>query len=207
MHSMQPCLEALDRNFDIQPRKKWNNIQERTLFFDRQRCGVGFVDTGIVTIGIRFSGERCEVPGFGPSGDRVCRRAMPPDGYFMGSEYTREQINEALQAEDPLELLRLMIGSGWQRFPLAAEAPERRPDWGGLDGYCQRSWRKRNSFCGDYYMTPDDVPAYETNDIMLGINNIYLRIGFLFETIGYLPGSLAVAGSSLSQYISSVVRK
>lgn len=214
---MQPFApEALDRNFDIQPLVKSGItlIQREPLSLTGRDVVLGFVDTGIDyrnPVFRRADGSTRILAIW----DQSVQTGTPPDGYFYGSEYTREQINEALQAEDPLELVPSVdeIGHGTAMASAAAGSALN----GGLDflgaapdaDIVVVKLKQAKQFLRDYYMTPDDVPAYETNDIMLGIKYISsYRIPFekpsviclgVGSSFGEHSGS-----SSLSQYISSV---
>lgn len=159
---MQPFApEALDRNFDIQPLVKSGItlIQREPLSLTGRDVVLGFVDTGIDyrnPVFRRADGSTRILAIW----DQSVQTGTPPDGYFYGSEYTREQINEALQAEDPLELVPSVdeIGHGTGNgFRCGGKRLERRPGFPGGGSGC--GYRGSETEAGEtvfagYYMTP-----------------------------------------------------
>ena len=108
-----------------------------------------------------------------------------PEGTYYGTEYTREQINEALQSEDPLSIVPTTdeIGHGTMVAGVAAgnEVPE-----SGFSGVVPESelvvvkLKQAKRFLREFFIVPEDVPCYQENDILFAIDYIMrvaIRLG------------------------------
>lgn len=100
----------------------------------------------------------------------------PPDSFY-GTEYTRDQINEALQSENPLEVVPSMdeIGHGTMLAGIAAgnEVPE-----SGFYGVAPDAelvvvkLKQAKPYLRDFFRIPLDVPCYQENDILSALEYI-----------------------------------
>lgn len=106
--------------------------------------------------------------------DQTDQSGTPPEGFYYGSVYTREDINRALQSENPYSYVpsRDEIGHG---SALAAVAAGSRLGNGlGYIGAAPDAdivvvkLKQAKRYLRDFYMIPAGVPAYEESDIMLG---------------------------------------
>lgn len=98
-----------------------------------------------------------------------------PANTFYGTEYTSEQINEALQSEIPLSIVPSMdeIGHGTMIAGIAAgnEAPE-----SGFYGVAPDAelvivkLKQAKPYLRDFFRVPRDVPCYQENDIMFAVD-------------------------------------
>ena len=159
--------EALDRNFDPQPliRSGISFVQKEPLNLTGRECCPWICGYGNRLPESCFPDGRTEAQEYWPSGTKVCRPAHLRMALFMEVEYTREQINEALQLDNPLELVPVTddIGHGTATASAAAGSALN----GGIDFLGQRrmrilwwlSWKQAKQFLRDYYMTPPGVPA------------------------------------------------
>lgn len=147
--------------------------------------------------------------------DQEDEGGMPPEGFLFGSEYTRAQINEALRSETPYEIVptrdTLRHGTG-----MAGVAAGSRIDGGnayvgaapGADIVVVKL-KQCKPYLRDFYLVPEDVPAYAENDIMLGIKYAqgfavaFERPVIICLGIGTNQGNHA-GDSALSRYISQV---
>ncbi len=110
--------------------------------------------------------------------DQTIQSSGFPSPANYGTEYTREQINEALQSEDPLEVVptRDEIGHGTMLAGIAAgnEIPE-----SGFYGVAPDAelvvvkLKPAKRYLRDFFLVPPDVPCYQENDIMFALD--YLR--------------------------------
>ncbi|MDF2906026.1 MAG: hypothetical protein K0R34_1347 [Herbinix sp.] len=116
-----------------------------------------------------------------------------PEGTYYGTEYTREQINEALQSEDPLAIVPTTdeIGHGTMVAGIAAgnEVPDSSffgvaPDAELVVVKLKQAKRNLRQF----FIVPEDVPCYQENDIMFAIDYI-MRVALQLER----PMAVAIA--------------
>lgn len=103
----------------------------------------------------------------------------PMGGSSYGTEYTREQINEALASDDPLSLVPTQdtIGHGTFLAGLAAGSSIPQEDFTGAAPEAELAIVKlkpAKKYLRDFYLIPSDAPAFQENDIMMGIK--YLRM-------------------------------
>jgi len=107
--------------------------------------------------------------------DQTDQTGTPPEGYVFGSQYTGEDINRALQAENPFavvptrdELLHGTIMAGIA----AGSAVNRGITYLGAAPQADIvivKLKQSKQYLRNYYFVPEDVPAYQESDIMLGI--------------------------------------
>ena len=98
-----------------------------------------------------------------------------PEGIFYGTEYTREQINQALQSTTPLEIVPTTdeIGHGTMVAGIAAgnEVPE-----SGFYGVAPDAelvvvkLKQAKQYMRNFFRVPSDVPCYQENDIMFAVD-------------------------------------
>jgi len=103
----------------------------------------------------------------------------PMGGSSYGTEYTREQINKALASDDPLSLVSTQdtIGHGTFLAGLAAGSSIPQEDFTGAAPEAELAVVKlkpAKKYLRDFYLIPSDAPAFQENDIMMGIK--YLRM-------------------------------
>lgn len=107
--------------------------------------------------------------------DQTQQEGKPPEGFAIGTEYTREQINEALFSDNPREYVKTVDEDG-HGTRLAALAAGSRMEGGA--GYLSPAYnadilvvklKQTKQYLREYYQIPDSVPAYETADIMMAI--------------------------------------
>ncbi len=107
--------------------------------------------------------------------DQTVQTGTPPEGFFFGSEYRRENIQQALQAEDPYAIVpsRDEIGHGTE---LASVAVGSRIDGGsGFLGAAPNAeivvvkLKPCKQYLRDFYLLPQNVPAYSETDLMLAV--------------------------------------
>lgn len=175
---------------------------------------LAFVDTGI-----RFA-EKAFLNEAGNTRilsiwDQTIQSGDPPAGYEYGTEYTREDINRALQEENPYEALPSYdeIGHGTELASVAAgsavdggrtflgAAPEA--------GIVVIKLRQTKQYLRQYYFIPEEVPAYTETDIMLGVKYAesfavtFRRPVVICIGLGNNSGN-HVLGSALAQYLNSI---
>ncbi len=110
--------------------------------------------------------------------DQTIQTGTPPEGFLYGSEYTREDINRALQSDDPYEVVpsRDENGHGSALASVAAGSNVR----AGMQfvGAAPNAdivvvkLKECKQYLRDFYLIPQDVPAYQENDIMLAVKYV-----------------------------------
>lgn len=150
--------------------------------------------------------------------DQTDQTGTPPEGYVFGSQYTREDMNRALQAEDPFsvvpvrdELLHGTIMTG-----IAAGSRV-----GGGNVYLGAApeadivivkLKEAKAYLRDYYFVPGNVTAYQESDIMLGVkyaDSFGISFGrpvVICLGIGTNMGDHA-GNSMLAQYLNRIAEK
>ncbi len=150
--------------------------------------------------------------------DQTDQTGTPPEGLYFGSEYLREDINRALQSEDPFtvvptrdELLHGTIMAG-----IAAGSR-----LGGGTTYLGAApeadivivkLKEAKPYLREYNFLPENANAYAENDIMLGIKyadsfaESFLRPVIICLGLGTNMGDHA-GNSMLSQYMDRIAEK
>ncbi|MHB1153724.1 MAG: S8 family peptidase [Eubacteriales bacterium] len=100
----------------------------------------------------------------------------PPEGFYIGTEYSNAQINQALTAENQYDIVPQQDTSGHGTF-LASVAAGRR-----IDGYIGAApdteliavkLKKARPYYLDMYSVPENQEnAYESSDVMAGVEYI-----------------------------------
>lgn len=110
--------------------------------------------------------------------DQSDQSGQPPEGFAYGTEYTREQINEALNSPDPQQIVphRDEIGHGTAMASVAAGS---RIDGGiTFTGAAPDAQivvvkvKPAKQYLRDYYLIRDGVPAYSADDIIFAIKYV-----------------------------------
>lgn len=138
---------------------------------------IGFVDTGIDYQNPVFRNET------GGSRivaiwDQTIQTGTPPEGFDYGSEYTQEQINEALRTETPETLIPTVDTNGHGTF-IASLAAGRKDAENQFRGAAPRAaiaivkLKEAKKFLKEFYAIKEDAPCYQETDIMQGL--LYLH--------------------------------
>lgn len=194
-----------------------SQLQRPPLSLTGKNVVIGIIDTGI-----RYDSELFKRQD-GSSRilsiwDQTIQTGEPPEGFSFGTEYTNEQINEALQSEDPLSIVPSTdtIGHGSAMASVAAGS-----DIGfGLSfiGAAPDAeivvvkLKEAKQYLRDYYFIPEGVPAYSDADIGLavkyldGLTRIGQRPVVICLGVGTNWGDHD-GGSILSRYLDRVATK
>lgn len=147
--------------------------------------------------------------------DQTVQTGAPPKGFKYGSEYRREDINLALRSEDPYSIVpsRDENGHGSILAGVAAGSVVRQgnPYIGAAPGadIVVVKLKECKQYLRSFYLVPEGVPAYQENDIMLGIKyaesfvRLFERPVVICLGLGTNQGDHA-GNSSLSRYLSSL---
>lgn len=139
---------------------------------------IGFVDTGINyedDIFRNLDGST-RIVGIW---DQTIQEGTPPEGLLYGTEYTREIIDEALQSDEPREIVPSMDTNGHGSFVASVAC-------GGADlenrflGAAPEAeiavvkLKEAKQYLRDFYYISPDAVCYQENDIMAGIYYLHL---------------------------------
>ena len=143
--------------------------------FDLKGEGVliGIVDTGIDYTNpiFQYADKTTKISSLW---DQTIISDNPPENFIYGTEYTREQINEALKSEDPFRIVpsRDEIGHGTMVAGIAAgnEVPE-----SGFYGVAPASelvivkLKPAKPYIKNFFRLPENAIAYQENDLIFGL--------------------------------------
>lgn len=150
--------------------------------------------------------------------DQTIQEGVPPEGFLFGTEYRREEINRALRAEDPYSIVptRDENGHGSAMAGVAAGSNVRtgRQYIGAAPeaDIVIVKLKECKEYLRRFYLVPDGVPAYQENDIMLGIKyadsfaRLFTRPVVICLGLGTNMGDHA-GSSALSRYLNSIAIK
>lgn len=152
------------------------SVQRQPLSLTGQGVVLAFVDTGIDYRNPVFRKED------GSSRilalwDQTLQTGLPPEGFFYGREYSREDINRALLSDAPYELVdsRDELGHGTALASVAAgSATENGREFLGAAPDADIvvvKLKECKPYLREYYLISDE-PAYSETDIMLGVKYI-----------------------------------
>ena len=144
-----------------------------TLSLKGQGVLIGFLDTGI----------DYENPVFRNSGgstrimavwDQTDRSGTPPEGFLYGTEYLDTQINDALQTENPREIVPVTDPEGHGTFlaSVAAGSQIREEEFIGAAPYARIAMvklKQAKQYLRDFFFIPEDAKAFQENDLMAGL--------------------------------------
>ena len=218
-YSSIPNLYGLMQTFQAENLVEMGNLRVQNPPLALQGRGVilGFVDTGIRYNLDVFKNED------GSSRilsiwDQTIQSGEPPEGFLYGTEYTRNEINQALQSEQPLSVVPSTDENGHGTAMASAAAGSVLN--GGLTfrGAAPQAdiavvkLKGAKQYLRDYYLIDDDAIAYQENDIMEAVK--YLEsMAIVFERpvvivlgIGTNMGDHA-GNSPLASYINKIAAK
>lgn len=138
---------------------------------------VGFIDTGIdyqnqVFRNLDGSSRIAAI------WDQTIQSGNPPEGFLYGTEYTKQQIDEALESENPLVVVPSIDENGHGTF-LAGIAAGSESEDGSFFGAAPKSMiamvklKPAKRYLRDFFFIKEGAEAYQENDLMAGMD--YLR--------------------------------
>ncbi len=164
---------------------------------------MGFVDTGIDWRHPAFRGSagRTRILRIW---DQTLQGGRTPEGFYYGSEYTEEEINEALLSEEPLSVVPSVDESGHGTFLASVAAGSELPEE-EFTGAAPSAFlavvklKPAKQYLRDYYLIREGAEAYQETDIMMGVRYL-LELSRRLE----LPLVLLVGlGTSLGNHSGS----
>lgn len=138
---------------------------------------IGFIDTGIDYQNPLFlNADR--TTRIVSIWDQTDQTGTPPEGKYYGTEYTREQINEALQSDDPLSIVPSTDENGHGTFMagLAAGGIDSENDFTGIApnaSIVMVKLKESKPYLKELFGVPQNVIAYSGSDILLAVNYLW----------------------------------
>lgn len=135
---------------------------------------LGFVDTGIDYTNPVFKNNEGLTRIISIWDQSIENPSATEKNYFFGTEYSREQINEAIQNEDPYSVVpsRDEIGHGTMLAGIAGGSRDEENNFQGvvpLSEFIIVKLKQAKQNLIDQFFIPDGVPCYQEDDIMFGI--------------------------------------
>lgn len=146
---------------------------QRNLELKGQGILLGFLDTGIAYENSAFrtvDGSSRIVSIW----DQTIQSGSPPEGFIYGTEYTKERINEALNSDNPRDIVpsRDENGHGTRLASIAAGSEDIPNDFIGVAPYADIAVVKlkpAKQNLRDFYYIKGGAVAYQENDILTAI--------------------------------------
>ncbi len=150
---------------------------QRGLELTGQDVIVGFIDTGIDYTNdlFRYVTGQSRIVGIW---DQTDNTGKPPEGFLYGSEYTREQINSALESDSPYDIVphRDENGHGTFMASVCCGGYNEQQDFIGAapnSFIAMVKVKQAKQYLKDFFLIQGSEPVYQENDIMLAM--AYLR--------------------------------
>lgn len=179
------------------------SVQRPPLNLTGKNVTIGFIDTGI-----RYQDEVFrDVSGNSrilAIWDQTIQTGNLPEGFEYGSEYTQEDINAALQSDDPFSIVPSTDanGHGSELAAVAAGSPIENGSFVGAAPDARIVMVKLKEikpYLREYYKIPDGVPCYGETDILQALQ--YLQ---KFAQVLYSPLVICFGlGTSLGDHAGS----
>lgn len=137
----------------------------------------------------------------------------PPNGFYTGTEFTREQIDSALKTDSPLSTVPSSDEVGHGTFLASLMAGREIEDFRGAAPDSELivvKLREARPFIKNNYLVPEDNRnVYETTSVMIGIEYILQKARELSRPVAICIGLGTNSGSHdgntlFEQYISTV---
>ena len=133
---------------------------------------IGFIDTGIDYMNPVF--RTFEGTRLAAIWDQTIQTGTPPEGFSYGSEYTREQINEAIRSSQPESVVPSMDRNGHGTYvaSLAAGSSDVTNQFQGAAPKAMLGvvkLKEAKNFLKDFYAIKEDAVCYQDTDIMQGL--------------------------------------
>lgn len=179
---------------------------------------VGFIDTGITYTNACFkdhAGTTRILAIWDQTGTPdTDGNWKPPEGFAYGVEYTKADIDEALAADDPYEIVpqRDENGHGTLLASIACGSEDAAADFIGAAPLCDIAMvkvKEAKQYLRDFFYIPGSTPAYQENDIMAAVAYLEQKARQLQKPLviclgmGTNNGSHS-GGSELEEYLNAV---
>lgn len=189
-------------------------IQREPLNLTGRGCVIVVIDTGIDYTNPVFRNEDGSTRILA-IWDQTIQSEQTPQGLPYGAEYTREQIDRALRSEDPYSIVPSRDENGHGSAMAGIAAGSRLGNGTTYQGAAPQAdivvvkLKECKPYLREFYLLPDDVPAYSETDIMLAVlygdrfANTFRRPVVFCLGLGTNYGDHA-GSSALSRYLDSI---
>lgn len=188
-YSAMPTLNGLISHASLEASGilRIRNVQN----FDLRGQGVliGIIDTGIDYTNPVFMNADGTTR-IASIWDQTITTGPPPMNYLYGTEYKREQINQALQSENPLDIVPSMDtnGHGTMVAGIAAGSENTDNDFIGVAPdaeFVVVKLKPAKRYLKQFFMVPEEAICYQENDILFAL-------GYLLEAAVILQRPMAI---------------
>lgn len=167
----------------------------------------GFIDTGIVYTNPAFVNAD-NTTKIKYIWDQSIDSENYPEGVFYGTEYSSEDINRALQSENPLSIVPTTdeIGEGTAMASVAAGFQIADQGFSGVSTDASLiivKLKPAKAYLKDFYGIPNDAVCYQLNDIMMGVEYLINKAKELRSPIAICIGVGSSQGSHKGEDIFS----
>ena len=144
-----------------------------TLSLKGQGILIGFLDSGIDYESSVFRNSDGSTR-IAAVWDQTDRSGTHPEGFIYGSEYQEEQINRALNTENPKELVPVVDNDGHGTYMASVAAGSEIPEKNfvgaaPLAKIAMVKLKPAKQYLRDFYFINQEATVYQENDIMAGI--------------------------------------
>lgn len=161
---------------------------------------LGFVDTGIDYLNPAFL-RKDKTSRILSIWDQTIDSSKYPPNFYYGTEYTLEDLNQALASQDPYSIVPSMdyIGHGTILASIAAGSELTEEDFSGVapnTDILVVKLKETKPLLKQFYEIPPSAISYQSNDIMFGVK-------YLIDEANRLRRPIAIClgiGSSLGDY-------
>jgi len=211
--------ESVGQVFDPTPLNSSGitDVQQAPLNLSGKGTIIAFLDTGIDYQNAVFRN---------PDGssrilaiwDQTIQEGTPPENFDYGTEYTREMINQALQSDQPLEVVPSRDENGHGTAIASIAAGSQIQGGSVFNGAAYDAdilvvkLKECKQYLREYYLIPDEVTAYQSTDIMMALEyadtfaRSFFRPVIFCIALGTSYGSHS-GNSPLSNYINRLANK
>lgn len=194
--SIYPAIMGLLGQSDLEAAGIIQAQQQPYLDLRGQGVLLGFIDTGIDYTNNAFRYEDGSTKIKAIWDQTIAGR--PPVSYRFGTEYTEEQINEALSSDNPFEHVPSRDTVGHGTFLASVAGSRESGEYIGAAPDAEMlvvKLRKANPFHLERYMVPPDQEnAFSSNDLMLGVEYMIEKANELDRPIAICIGLGTNAG-------------
>lgn len=159
---------------------------------------VGFIDTGIdYTNDVFINADGTTRISY--IWDQTVQDGIPPEGIGYGTEYGRDEINRALESENPREVIGTDDPTYHGTFLAAIVAGnDRGEEFTGMapkGEILMVKVKEAKQYLRDFYGISQEVACYQENDIMMGLRYLWEKSAILRKPIVICIGMGTNAGS------------